>query len=273
MLTRLNGLDFWVDIGGAGPPLVLLHGFSGSTRTWDDVRHELARSATVVALDLIGHGRSAAPTDPARYSLEHAATDLTSLLDALGFESVDVLGYSMGGRVALQFAVACPRRVRSLIMESASPGIEDPVGRQQRIRRDTELAQRILDQGIEVFVAEWEQQPLLALAEHIPEAVRERRQRHRLANNPQGLANSLRGMGAGQQAPLWSTLPELSLPVTLIVGENDFRYRDIAERMHALLPWAHLEVVANAGHTVHVDQPEDFTRLVKNALAPAECTK
>jgi 2-succinyl-6-hydroxy-2,4-cyclohexadiene-1-carboxylate synthase len=269
VLKRLNGLDFWIEVEGTGPPLLLLHGFTGSTRAWDDVRHELAPSATVIALDLIGHGRSAAAPDPARYTLEHATADLSSLLDVLGLESVSVLGYSMGGRVALHFAVAHPLRVRSLILESASPGIQDPSERERRIRNDAELAQRIVDDGMEAFVAEWERQPLLALAPHVADAVRERQQR--LAHNPLGLANSLRGMGAGQQAPLWSRLAELTMPVTLVVGENDARYREIAEKTCALLPQAHARVVANAGHTVHVDQPAEFVCLVNKGIAPAEC--
>jgi 2-succinyl-6-hydroxy-2,4-cyclohexadiene-1-carboxylate synthase len=273
VLTRLNGLDFSIELEGHGPPLLLLHGFTGSSRVWDDIRRELAASTTVIALDLIGHGRSAVPLDPARYSLEHAAGDLAALLDALGFESVDLLGYSMGGRLALHFAVAHRARVRRLILESASPGIQDPAERQQRIRADTALAQRILEFGVEAFVAEWERNPLLGLAPHVPRQVRERQQRQRLTNDPLGLANSLRGMGAGQQQPLWSSLPELTTGITLIAGETDARYRDIAQRMSALLPQSHAEVVPHAGHTVHIDQPEEFARLLRHALAPAKCTK
>jgi 2-succinyl-6-hydroxy-2,4-cyclohexadiene-1-carboxylate synthase len=272
VLTRLNDLTFWVEIDGAGPPLLLLHGFTGSSRVWDDVRPDLMRSATVITLDLIGHGRSAAPADAARYSLERAAEDVLALLDWLGLLEVNLLGYSMGGRVALHFATRHPRRVRTLTMESASPGIEDPAQRQLRLESDNALAVRILEVGLEEFAAEWEQQPLLALGSHVSEIVRERQHALRLAHTPLGLANSLRGMGAGQQQPLWSRLAELNMPVTLIVGESDFRYRAIAVRMCAALPSAHLLVVQHAGHTVHVDAPAELVRIVKQVLAPADCT-
>ena len=83
---------------------------------------------------------------------------------------------------------------------------------------------------------------------------------------PLGLANSLRGMGAGQQRPVWADLPALELPVQMIVGHNDTRYCAIAQRMHTLLPRSAVTVVADAGHTVHLDQPGAFVKTVQCAL-------
>ncbi len=207
---RLNGLDIHVEAAGGGPPLLLLHGFTGSVRAWDAVRPAIAAFATVISIDLIGHGRSASPTNADRYSLDWSTRDLKALLDELQLEAVDLLGYSMGGRVALHFAVHAPERVRTLLLESASPGLEDDLERRRRIESDAALAERILGQGIEAFVAEWERLPLLALAPHVPEADRVRQTAQRLHNNPVGLANSLRGMGAGQpaKASLWPVLPD-----------------------------------------------------------------
>src|SRR6185436_9422554 len=117
------------------------------------------------------------------------------------------------------------------------------------------------------FVADWERQPLLAPAPHVDAATVAEQHRQRLANAPIGLANSLRGMGAGQQAPLWTNLAQLALPVQLIVGQLDRRYSHIGERMMTLLPDANLSVVGDAGHTVHVDQPAQFAHEVKAGLA------
>ncbi|MDQ6672887.1 MAG: 2-succinyl-6-hydroxy-2,4-cyclohexadiene-1-carboxylate synthase [Chloroflexota bacterium] len=263
---RLNDLDFHVEIDGNGPPLLLLHGFTGSVRAWDALRPAIRSFARLITIDLIGHGRSAVPDDPARYSLEWSTRDLAALLDGLELDVVDVLGYSMGGRVALQFAVDAPERVRTLILESASPGIEDDLQRRRRMDSDAALAERILADGIEAFVAEWERLPLLAPAAHVSEVDRLQHTAERLRNNPLGLANSLRGMGAGQQTPLWPALADLEPPVLLIVGERDPRYRHIAERMRALIPRCKVAVVASAGHTVHVDAPDTFVRLVEAAL-------
>jgi 2-succinyl-6-hydroxy-2,4-cyclohexadiene-1-carboxylate synthase len=263
---RVNGLDFHVEVDGSGPPLLLLHGVTGSVRSWDELRPALAEFATVVSIDLIGHGRSAAPQDPQRYSLEASTHDLWALIEDLKLDAVDVLGYSMGGRVALHFAVHRSERVRTLILESASPGIEDRPERHKRIASDASLAERILHHGIPEFVAEWERLPLLVPARHVPDVVRARQTALRLQNQPLGLANSLLGMGAGQQTPLWSRLQGLKKPVLIVVGEQDTRYRHIAERMAPLLPAGKVAVVPDAGHTVHVDQPPAFVRQIRSAL-------
>jgi 2-succinyl-6-hydroxy-2,4-cyclohexadiene-1-carboxylate synthase len=264
---RLNDLDFHVEIDGSGPPLLLLHGFTGSVRAWDDLRPALSASATLISIDLIGHGRSAAPADPRRYSLDACTRDLAALLDVLELDTVEVLGYSMGGRVALHFALAMPERIGTLMLESASPGLEDDAERSARVASDAALADRILRQGIEAFVGEWERVPLLAAAPHVASEVLARQHELRLQNRPLGLANSLLGMGAGQQTPLWKRLPELSRPVLLIVGALDSRYRQIAERMLPLLPACEVAVVPEAGHTVHLDQPPAFLSLIRSALA------
>lgn len=266
MLTRLNGVEFHVEVEGSGPPLLLLHGFTGSIRSWDEVRSELVGSARVIALDVIGHGLSASPDDPRRYTLAWSARDLLALLDALALEQVDVLGYSMGGRLALHLALHQPERVRRLILESASPGIDDDGQRERRVQSDEALAQRLLTRGIEAFVDEWERQPLLQPAPHVSAERRAAQRAQRLNNQPIGLANSLRGMGAGQQRPLWPRLSALRLPVMLIVGERDLRYRETAARMHDQLAASRLCVVPEAGHTVHLDQPRCFVDLVTNFL-------
>jgi 2-succinyl-6-hydroxy-2,4-cyclohexadiene-1-carboxylate synthase len=264
---RLNDLDFHVEIEGSGPDLLLLHGFTGSVRAWDDVRPKLAAFSRVIAIDLIGHGESAAPDDASRYSLEWCAQDLSALLDQLELPSVHLLGYSMGGRVALHFAVQAPARVTTLILESASPGIANDAERDLRAASDGALADRITRDGIKAFVAEWEAQPLLEPAPHVSAAARQRQRAQRTRNRAVGLANSLRGMGAGQQLPVWSRLSQLTMPLLLIVGERDQRYREVAARMRASLPSAELAVVLEAGHTVHLDQPDAFVDLVKKWLA------
>jgi 2-succinyl-6-hydroxy-2,4-cyclohexadiene-1-carboxylate synthase len=267
--VRLNGLEFNVEISGVGPPLLLLHGFTGSVRAWDGVRAMLAECWRIIALDLVGHGLTASPPDATRYTLDWAARDLAALLDALGLETATVLGYSMGGRVALHFAITTAARVRALVLESASPGIEDPLERSRRAASDNALADRILSGGMPEFVAEWERQPLLALAPHVSAAIRQQQHELRLRNSPVGLANSLRGMGAGQQQPLWSGLGALcETPVQLIVGALDARYTSIGERMHAVLPASELLVVSQAGHTAHLDQPVEFAAAVNKLTQP-----
>jgi 2-succinyl-6-hydroxy-2,4-cyclohexadiene-1-carboxylate synthase len=267
---RVNDVDLHVEVDGSAqgdrPPLVLLHGFTGSTRAWDMVRPALARRRTVISVDALGHGLSEAPADPRRYGLDWVVRDVLAVLDALGLPRVDLLGYSMGGRMALHLAVHQPARVARLILESASPGIEDAAERQQRSSADELLAQRIERDGLAAFVAEWEGLPLLALAPDVSETVRQAQHTQRLSNTTTGLANSLRGLSSGRQTPLWDRLADLRLPVTLIVGQRDARYTDLGARMHGQLPRSTLHVVADAGHTVHLDQAGQFTALLETAL-------
>jgi 2-succinyl-6-hydroxy-2,4-cyclohexadiene-1-carboxylate synthase len=254
---------------GPRPPLVLLHGFTGSARSWDEVGPLLVvgGAGQTIRVDLVGHGRSPSPPEPMDYTLDAANRDLLATFDRLGVETIDVLGYSMGGRVALHFAVFAPHRVRRLILESASPGIEDDAERARRAASDDALADRILRGGLAAFVDEWERQPLLLPAAHVSHGVRARQHVLRLQNSPLGLANSLRGMGTGQQRPLWSDLASLDMPVQLIVGGNDARYCAVGRRMYDSLPRAQLTVVPEAGHTVHVDQPPAFVKTVRCALS------
>lgn len=243
-------------------PLVLLHGFTGSAKTWRPHLKAFARRGRVMAVDLLGHGQSDAPADAARYSMTWAVNDLVALLDREGFESVDLLGYSMGGRLALHLALSAPRRIRALILESASPGVADPAERAARRASDDHLATVIEREGVEAFVTRWEAQPLFESQLRLPEQVRAGLRAQRLHNRPHGLANSLRGMGAGAQEPLWDRLPQLKAPTLLVAGELDPKYCRIVKAMGSRMPQARVAIVPGAGHAVHLEQPHVFERLV-----------
>lgn len=266
-MTRIavNDVSLNVEVRGEGPPLLLLHGFTGSAATWTPFAEAL-RGYTTVAVDLLGHGRSDSPENPARYAIGRCIDDLSALLDALGMPRAAVLGYSMGGRVALRFALAQPERVAALTLESASSGIDSAAEREARIAADEALAQMIERDGLEAFVAHWQSIPLFASQSALPAAARDALRAQRLLNSPVGLANSLRGMGAGRELPALDRLPELRMPVRLIVGALDAKYCALAERMAAALPNAAVDVVPDAGHTVHLEQPEAFARIVREFL-------
>ncbi|MBI4571085.1 MAG: 2-succinyl-6-hydroxy-2,4-cyclohexadiene-1-carboxylate synthase [Chloroflexi bacterium] len=266
-MTRIavNGVQLNVDMSGEGPPLLLLHGFTGSRVTWTPHLEAWCGFKTI-AVDLLGHGAADSPADPERYQMERCVEDLIALLDVLGVERTAVLGYSMGGRVALHLALHAPERLWALVLESASPGIEDAAEREERRRSDEALAERIEREGLERFVAYWEEQPLFASQSRLPDALRSELRRQRLCNRPLGLANSLRGLGAGRQEPLLRRLGELRVPVLLIAGDLDTKYCDLARRMAGALPCAQVEVVPEAGHAVHLEQLEVFDRVVRAFL-------
>ncbi len=266
-IIKLPGADYNVVTAGAGMPLMLLHGFTGCAQSWDRLRAVAGREYAAIIPDLLGHGRTDAPEDPARYRIERCVEDLIAILDALAVERTHLLGYSMGGRVALAAAIAHPERIASLILESASPGLADAAERQARIASDNGLAELAERDGIEAFVARWERTPLFATQDRLPEEVRARLRAQRLANRSMGLANSLRGLGTGVQPPLWERLGELRLPCLIMAGELDGKFMGLARKMADAIAGARIALVAGAGHTIHLEQPAAFTQLVMEFLS------
>jgi 2-succinyl-6-hydroxy-2,4-cyclohexadiene-1-carboxylate synthase len=269
-VVHLQEADYNIVTAGAGAPLTLLHGFTGSTESWTHLQEALAARFKLIMPDLLGHGRSAAPPNPARYGMERSVADLIAILDELGVERTHLLGYSMGGRVALAAAIAHPKRIASLVLESASPGIADADERDARVASDGALAELIERKGIEAFVTRWERLPIFSSQEGLPEAVRARLRKQRLANNPTGLANSLRGLGTGVQMPLWERLGELRIPTLIMAGELDVKFVEIARRMAAAIAGSRVAVVPDATHTIHVEQPEVFQCIVLEFAGGAE---
>jgi 2-succinyl-6-hydroxy-2,4-cyclohexadiene-1-carboxylate synthase len=263
--VRVNDVSLEAEWRGEGPPLVLLHGYTGSSSTWSPFLGAFGSARAVITVDLLGHGSSDSPPDPGRYRVERCVEDLTALVDHLGIDSFDLLGYSMGGRVALHLALALGNRVRGLILESASPGIPEEAERSLRLREDEALADLIEREGIERFVDHWERLPLWRSQSQLSPSEREELRRQRLGNDPRGLAASLRGMGAGATPPLHDRLKELS-GALLIAGVLDEKYVRLAAEMERRIPGSRTAVVAGAGHAVHLERPREFTEIVMNYL-------
>ncbi len=262
----INDALIKVETWGSGTPLVLLHGFMGSTRTWSDHLAAFTERYQVIAPDLLGHGLSNSPAHPARYSMACCIADLAAILDYYHLDRVHLLGYSLGGRIALSFAVKHPARVASMVLESASPGIGDALERRKRVAADEALAERLERDGLAAFVDYWERLPLFASQTHLPGHIRAVLHSLRMQNNVEGLANSLRGVGSGAQPSLWDQLPGLGVPSLLVVGALDAKFIDIGQATVQRLPKARLVVVPGAGHTVHLEQPAAFDRLVLDHL-------
>lgn len=261
-----DGNELNIETWGTGQPLVVLHGFTGSAASWQGPLPSLAGQFKVIAIDLLGHGRSSAPADPARYEMAHCLADLLEVFDSLNLDRPALLGYSMGGRVALAFAIERPDRVGQLILESASPGLAAAEEQTTRIASDEVLAQRLERDGLEAFMNYWEALPLFASQASLPAEVRARVRAGRLRNNPVGLAGSLRGLGTGRQPSYWGRLGEVTVPSLIVAGALDAKFTGIATQMAARLHQAQLQIVPEAGHTVHLEQPAIFSRLVVEFL-------
>jgi 2-succinyl-6-hydroxy-2,4-cyclohexadiene-1-carboxylate synthase len=263
---EINGINYHIQQQGSGQPMVFLHGFTGCSDNWQPITSHLSDHYATLAIDLLGHGKTDCPPDPLRYRMEHAAEDLHKLIQSVLGEPVHLVGYSLGGRLALYFAVHYPQWLRRLTLESASPGLATPAERDARRLSDEQLAQRIEQDGIQAFVEEWEALPLFDSQKRLAANTCKRFHKQRLQNNPVGLANSLRGMGSGVQPSLWEHLHQITVPTSLIVGHLDPKFTAIAEQMSEAIPKTTLTVVPDAGHTIHLEQPAAFRQalLTKN---------
>ena len=247
-----------------GTPLVLLHGFTGSGEFWLPVAHALPGRHCVVP-DLPGHGGTDAPL-PA-WRVDEAADALAALLDRMGVDRCALAGYSMGGRLALGFALRHPQRIAALALIGASPGIASADERTARASADLELAASIERDGIDAFAQRWEALPLFATQSALAPALREAMRAQRRAQDPARLAAALRAFSTGWQPPVHAALGALRMPVLVMAGALDTRYAAIGAEMARSIPGASLSVVAGAGHAVPLERADACALEIENFLA------
>lgn len=237
---------------GTGDPVVLLHGFTQTGRLWGRFGEELSRSHELVLIDLPGHGGSS----EVRADLWSTATLLDEVV--AGIQPFSLVGYSLGGRVALHLALARPERVRRLVLIGATAGIEDSLARARRRARDEAAAAALeADGDLAGFLERWLANPMFA---GLSDSGLDERRR----NTPAGLASSLRLSGTGTQQPLWGRLAELAMPVLALAGADDPRFARDAGRLADGAPFGAFSLVPGAGHAAHFHQPLLTTRMVRS---------
>lgn len=257
---------------GEGPPVLVLHGFTGDASSMAPVSEGLRNEYRVLRLELVGHGQSEVPEDPAAFTMPACAEQVAAVVSALDLGRPHLVGYSMGGRAALAAAVQAPSCFASLVLIGATAGIEGPALRQARIAADEALALRIEREGLEAFVDRWMALPLFASQQRLGPAALAAARAQRLRNSPRGLAESLRGMGAGAQPPLFAKLGTLNLPTLLVAGSEDEKFRHIAADLAARMPRAQTAILPDAGHAAHLEAPGLFAEAVRTfwRALPAE---
>jgi 2-succinyl-6-hydroxy-2,4-cyclohexadiene-1-carboxylate synthase len=236
--------------------LVLLHGFGGTHRAWDPVLPELDHERySALIPDLRGHGTKSGVRP---VSFEGCVGDV---LAAAPDEFV-LCGYSLGGRVAQQVALAAPERVTRLVLVSTSAGIADPGVRAERIAEDERFADELEQMTIAEYADRWMAQPLFAGTP--PESARWWRE-DLLRNDPVGLAAALRGIGGGHMEPFWDRVGELTMPVTVVVGSRDEKFVAFAEEYRRRLPRGEVHVVEGGGHGLPREAPAELAALIQGA--------
>lgn len=266
----LEGADVRLNyfVGGDGPAVTLLHGFTQSGRSWREVIATMPAGWRWIVPDLRGHGETRMkPGAPC--TMDACTADLEMLWDHLGIDRTHLVGYSMGGRLALNVAARRPERLISLLTVGAHAGLEGEA-RESRRQGDEALAQRIEKDGLEAFIDYWTALPLFAGLERRGPSFVAQVHAERMRNTTAGLAASLRGMGAGEMEPLWDLLRRVMLPSTFVAGQRDHGYVASARRLASIVRNSRVEIVLRAGHAVHQERPEAFARVLAAHLAAAE---
>ena len=254
--AHLNGIDIEYQDGGSGAPVLLSHGYSATGRMWDGQRETLGNRYRIVSWDMRGHGSTSSPDDPAQYSHALTVADMRALLGHLGIGRAVIGGLSLGGTMSLAFCRAHPELTRALVICDSGPGFRNEKAREDWNQRAQQRAADLEARGLAVLEGR----------------SAETRQAIRHHKSAQGLAHAARGMLAHKDASLIDSLAEIRVPTLVIVGDQDTPFIAACEYMAKKIPGAKLEVIAGAGHSSNLDQPEAFNRALGrflDALPPA----
>ena len=270
MIFELAGLKFNIEffhsVDNNKPCLLFLHGFTGSSEDWKLITQSINQHFSSFGIDLIGHGKSSSPENAELYSADAIANQINTIIDHTIKRKVIPVGYSMGGRAALNFAVKYPEMMEGLILESTTPGIEDKKLREDRIKRDEEIDEYILTHTMEEFADYWMDMEIFNTQRRFSEEKRKQLKQTRISNNPTGLANSLRGFGTGTMPPLFNQLKNIKCKTLLITGELDTKFTNINKDIVKLFPNAKHKIIKNAGHNTHMEEPMKFVEVVNEFL-------
>ena len=252
------------DLNKNKTPIIFLHGFTGRASDWQFIFDKLPQNYLPIAVDLIGHGETDSPNDLEHYSCSAIVQQLDSIFSQFNLNNVIIVGYSMGGRAALAYSVKCPERVSAAIFESTTPGLEDISAQKERVEFDLLLAEKINREGIESFINFWFDTPLFKSLVNLPNFLDEKNKR--LKNNPIGLMNVLSGFSTGLMKSCWKRLPQIQVPTLLISGELDEKFTKINQAIQKKIANSKHTIVPMCGHTVHLEMPLLFTKLVLEFL-------
>ena len=249
------------------PPVLCLHGFMGQGSDWETVATSLEDSFYFICPDLPGHGNTPITESD---TLDTITAGLQSVLAKHNAQPVSVIGYSMGGRMALQFALEAPDQVARLVLESASPGIDSEELRASRKFHDDSLAETLVAcQGdaaaFRIFLEGWYSQPVFSSMQSDADA-RTIAIGERLMNNPAHLSMALRQFSTGRQASHWEALDQHTIPTLCVVGEKDRKFCGIAEAMSEATPRIAVHTMADCGHNVHLERPKSYTTVIRRFL-------
>lgn len=246
--------------------LIFLHGFTGCAEDWLPVIEQMPDKYNYVAVDIIGHGKSDSPSNSTLYSVESMVQQIKFIKDKLTSEKVFFLGYSMGGRLALNYAINYPDDVKGLILESSTAGIKNDDERNKRFESDLKIVEYIESHSSEEFIEFWSDQELFNTQRRFSNDKLKKLKKKKAAASKIGYANSLRGFSTGVMPPVHDKLKKIPLKVLLITGDLDSKFTGINARLAKRFFKAKHKIVRNSGHNTHLEEPKRFIEIVTNYL-------
>lgn len=249
------------------PPIVLLHGFTWNGASWAEVAERLSDRFYCVAPDLPGHGDTWSPEPVSEWSFTRVVDSLEEALHEVGLTRAHMVGYSMGGRIALQLALRPVFELDGLVLIGTSTGLATVEERKARVQADAELADRLATEGMEAFLERWMALPLFESLRRLDPERLAHLNAGRADQDPIELAAALVTMGTGGQPYLLEALEGLDTPSLLVVGEHDAKFRALNDEMLARLPQGRLEVLPGCGHSVPFERPEELSALISAFIA------
>ncbi|XP_021292917.1 protein PHYLLO, chloroplastic isoform X1 [Herrania umbratica] len=259
-----------------GIVIVFLHGFLGTNQDWDRIMHAISGSARCISVDLPGHGVTKmknlfddkAAQQPT-LSMEIVSDLLFKLIERITPGKVTLVGYSMGARIALYMALKFSDKIEGAVILSGSPGLEDAVARKIRRAKDDSRARSLGTHGLQLFLDTWYSGGLWKSLRSHPyfNQIAARRSLH---DDVGGLARVLSDLSTGRQPSLWEDLKHCRTPLVLVVGEEDEKFKEEAQKMWKEIGHVsklhEMVVVPNCGHAVHLENPLPIIRLVRQFL-------
>ncbi len=247
-----------------GTPLVLLHGFLGDCSDWSLLAEQLAADFYLIAIDLPGHGHSSNIPVAEENSFDVFSDLLSATLQQLDVKDYALVGYSLGGRLAMYHALKSPEGVEKLIVESSHPGLESEECA-ARLENDQSWASRFRTEPLSEVLTRWYHQTVFA---DLNSKVRESLMKSRLASNTDGnlLADALERYSLARQPSLWGGLGSASCPITYLHGDRDIKFQSIAHKLLESGCVMNIHSVSNSGHNIHREQPEIMAKVLRDAL-------
>ena len=262
-----------------GVPLVLLHGFLGDSGDWETLARNLENDLYLVAVDLPGHGKSRDIKVSREKAFEEFSDLLRQMLSQLDLDRYSMLGYSLGGRLAMSHLTREGDAVDRLLVESSHPGLEDNAERQARWKDDQSWADQFRTDPLSEVLQRWYHQPVFA---DLNSRERERLMQHRCISNQtqesssnevtgsgtsgESLALALEAFSLSQQPDFWGMLNRSSGASHYFCGERDLKFQGIAHRLLEMGCFQEIHEIKEAGHNIHREQPQAMATIIKQLL-------